>query len=60
MLIYDNEYETKKIEPRIKLNYNIHIPINFVPFVLRETLSNSEVSSELKDYHPGPSCSKVG
>jgi len=26
MLIYDNEYETKekKIEPRIKLNYNIY------------------------------------
>ena len=25
MLIYDNEYETKeiKIEPRIKLNYNV-------------------------------------
>ena len=32
MVMYDNEFETqknKKSEPRIKLNYNLYVVVNF-------------------------------
>ena len=39
MLIYDNEYKTKekKIEPRIKLNYNIDLETSPIPYTANST-----------------------
>ena len=45
-LVFDNEYQTKEnqIEPRIKLNYNIHV---YNVIVILEKLSNTKYMQPL-------------